>query len=203
LTGVVVPSPPGPVPESLRELLDVLDEEPVCPPDLLDLAGRVAERFFASTGEVLKSALPAKLPASGAVRYRITERGAFAAAGADSLEKAILEALSGGEAGRVRDLPGEGAGRQAAVRALEERGWIRPASGARDRARRKEIAYDLGPVRGADAERALGRSRKGREVVAFLVSAGRPATGAEIREATNAGGAVLRALVAKGLLRSF
>jgi primosomal protein N' (replication factor Y) len=203
LTGIVVPSPPGPVPESLRELLEVLDEEPVCPEDLLELAGRVAERFYASTGEVLKSALPAKLPGSGAVRYRITERGAFAAAGAEPLEKAILEALSGGESARVRELPGDGASRRAAVRALEERGWIRPASTVRERAHRKEIAYDLGPVRGADAERALGRSRRGREALAFLLSAGRPATGAEIREASGAGGTVLRALVAKGLLRSF
>ena len=68
LTGVVVPSPPGPPPDSLREVLEVLDDEPVCPPDLLELAARVAERFFASPGEVLKTALPAKLPASGALR---------------------------------------------------------------------------------------------------------------------------------------
>ncbi|HKD18945.1 MAG TPA: primosomal protein N' [Thermoanaerobaculia bacterium] len=203
LTGIVLPSAPGPAPESLRELLEVLDEEPVCPPDLLELAERVAERFFASTGEVLKSALPARLPASGTVRYRITERGAFAAAGADPVEKAILEALSGGEPARVRDLPGDGTGRHAAMRALEERGWIRPAAAVRGRERRKEMAYDLGPLRGADAERALGRSRKGREALAFLVSAGRPATGGEIRAATGAGAAVLRVLVARGLLRSF
>jgi hypothetical protein len=47
----VVPLPPGPGPESLREVLEVLDQEPVCPPDLLELAGRVAERFFASTAK--------------------------------------------------------------------------------------------------------------------------------------------------------
>jgi primosomal protein N' (replication factor Y) len=203
LTGVVVTSPPDPPPDSLREILEVLDEEPVCPADLLQLAARVAERFFASTGEVLKSALPARLPASGAVRYRVTERGTFAAAAAEPLERAILEALSGGGLSRVRDLPGEGGARRSAVRALEERGWIRPVSNARERARRKEIAYDLGPVRGVEAERALGRSRKGREALAFLASAGRPASGAEIRAATGAGAAVLRALVSKELLRSF
>jgi primosomal protein N' (replication factor Y) len=203
LTGVVVPPEPGPPPDSLREILEVLDEEPVCPPGLLELAGRVAERFFASTGEVLKSALPAKLPASGAVRYRITERGAFAAAGADPQEKAILETLSGGDAARVRDLPGEGAERRTAVRALEERGWIRPISHVREPSRRREMAYDVGPLRGEEAERVLGRSRKGREVVAFLVSSGRPVSGAEVRAATGAGAAVLRVLVEKGLLRSF
>jgi primosomal protein N' (replication factor Y) len=203
LTGVVVASPPEPPPESLREILEVLDEEPVCPPDLLELAARVAERFFASAGEVLKSALPAKLPASGALRYRLTERGAFASASAEPLERAILDALSGGEPSRVRDLPGEGAARRSAVRRLEERGWIRPASSVREPERRKEIAYDLGPVRGVGAEKALGRSRKGRDALAFLASAGRPASGAEIRAATGAGSGVLRGLVAKGLLRSF
>jgi primosomal protein N' (replication factor Y) (superfamily II helicase) len=199
----VVPLPPGPGPESLREVLEVLDEEPVCPPDLLELAGRVAERFFASTGEVLKSALPAKLPQGGALRYRVTERGAFASAGADPLERMILEALAAGNASSVRDLPGDGASRRAAVRALEERGWIQPASAFRDPARRTEVAYELGPVRGAEAEQALGRSRKGREVLAFLGAAGRPASGAEIRAAAGAGAAVLRSLVAKELLRSF
>jgi primosomal protein N' (replication factor Y) len=61
LTGVVVDEPPEPAPGSTREILQVLDDEPVCPAELLATATRVAERFFASTGEVLKSALPARL----------------------------------------------------------------------------------------------------------------------------------------------
>ncbi|MBC8645771.1 MAG: hypothetical protein H7X85_01300, partial [Thermoanaerobaculia bacterium] len=60
-------------------MIEVLDEEPVCPPELLATASRVAERFFASLGEVLRAALPARLPAAGAVRYRITGRGAVGA----------------------------------------------------------------------------------------------------------------------------
>ena len=203
LTGIVVAGEPRPAPDGLRQVLEVLDEEPVCPPELLATAERVADRFFASTGEVLKSALPARLPASGAVRYRITEKGALGAASAAPEERPILERLASGESVRVVDIPGEGRGRLSAVRALEERGWIRPASGARLRAPRVELAYDLGPLRGAEMESALGRGRKGREAVAFLLALGRPASGAEIRAATGAGTALLRDLVAKGLLRSF
>ena len=49
LTGVVV-SASGPSAPGMREILEVLDPEPVCPADLLDLARRTAARFFASTG---------------------------------------------------------------------------------------------------------------------------------------------------------
>src|SRR5215472_1182692 len=79
LTGIVV-GEDGEETSGLRDLLEVLDDEPVCPPDLLRTAARVAQRFFASRGEVLKSALPARLATSGAARYRITEKGALARA---------------------------------------------------------------------------------------------------------------------------
>jgi primosomal protein N' (replication factor Y) len=203
LTGVVVEAEAGPAPESLRDVLEVLDEEPVCPPDLLATAQRVAQRFFASTGEVLKSALPARLPASGAVRYRVTEKGAVGASSSEADEKAILERLAGGESVRVVDLPGDGRRRLTAVRALEERGWIRPASGSKPRVARVEIAYEVGPLRDAELAAALGRSRKGRETAAFLASLGRAASGAEIRAAVGAGPGLLRGLVSKGVLRCF
>ena len=205
LTGVVVPGAGEPVaaaPGGLREVLDVLDAEPVCPPELLTTAQRVAERFFAATGEVLKSVLPARLPASGAVRYRITEKGALAGSSAAPAERAILDRLSSGDSLRVRELPGDGAQRRATLRGLEDKGWIRPA-GARLRVPRTELAYDLGPLRGAEAEGALGRSRRGREIVGWLAALGRPASGAEIRAAAGGGAAVLRSLVARGVLRSF
>jgi len=203
LTGVVVEPEAGAVPGSLRDLIEVLDEEPVCPPELLATAARVAQRFFSSTGEVLKSVLPAKLPASGAVRYRITEKGALGMDRTTPAEHAILERLASGESVRVIELPGEGRPRHEAMRALEDRGFIRAASAAPPRRARTEIAYELGALTGEDADRALGRSRKGREVLALLASLGRPASGAEIRVGTGAGSAVLRGLAAKGLVRSF
>src|SRR5262249_28711940 len=77
LTGIVTGSAPDSK-RALREVVEVLDAEPVCPPELLAAAKRVAHRFFASTGEVLKSALPARLARAGASRYELTDAGARA-----------------------------------------------------------------------------------------------------------------------------
>jgi primosomal protein N' (replication factor Y) len=203
LTGVVVGASAAPPPGALREILEVLDEEPVCPPELLATAARVAERFFASTGEVLKSALPARLPATGAVRYRITERGAFGRSGAPPAQGAILERLAGGETVRVVDLPGEGVERREALRALEERGFVRAVSAAKPKAARVEVAYAPGALAGEARERALGRSRRARETLAYLEALGRPATAAEARLAIGVSSAILRSMAGKGLLRTF
>jgi len=163
LTGIVLPEE-GEDSAGLREILEVLDPEPVCPPELLEAAQRVARRSFASVGEMLRSALPARLPAVGAIRYRITERGALARA--QGAEGKILDRLRDGATVRLSDLPV--AGRQEALRGLEERGLIRAVSAARDRRPRSEKAYL--PAAGTQVEHAalLKGSRRGRDVLAFL-----------------------------------
>lgn len=198
LTGVVLPGE-GEESPGLREIMEVLDTEPVCPPELLEAAERVARRSFASTGEVLKTALPARLPAAGAIRYRITERGALARA--QAAEGEILDRLRGGATARLSDLPVEG--RQEALRSLEERGFIRAVAAARDRRPRSEKAYMPGTGSPEDLAVLSKGSRRGREVLDYLGSLARPATAAEIRLQTGAGPAVLRNLLARGALRSF
>lgn len=203
LTGVVVPDETAPVP-GIRAIIEVLDPEPVCPPDVLSTAARVAQRFFASTGEVLKSALPARLPAAGAVQYRVTPRGALGAGRAEGAEREILERLSGGDSVRVVALPGEPRARREALRSLEERGWIRAVSApVREKTRAFETAY--APVRLSTEERRerLHKSRRGKAVLEFLDALGRPATGAEVRAETGAGVSVLRDLVSRGVLSRF
>ncbi len=198
LTGIVVASA-GEKAVGLRDVLEVLDAEPVCPPDLLPTVELVAKRFFASAGEVFKSALPARLPSAGAVRYRITEKGALAKA--TGVEGEILERLTGGDVVRIRDLPV--AGRQEAIRSLEERGWIRAVSSFSEGKSRREVAYVPQRVDAQERDRRLGRSRRGRDVLGYLDAIGRPATSAEIRLQTGSGAAVLRDLASRGLLHSF
>ena len=203
LTGIVVAVLPGREDDAgpaLREIVSVLDTEPVCPPELLDLARRTAARFFASTGEVLKSALPARLPAAGAIRYRITERGALGRA--SGAEAAILAALSGGESVRAIDLPLAKEGRAEAVRSLEERGWIRTVSAAPERRRRIESAYEA-TAETPDSDGSVRPSARGRDVLAWLRALGRPATAREARVETGAGPAVLKTLARQGLVRAF
>ena len=206
LTGIVVPGPPGesegraPV---LRDVLEVLDDEPVCTPELLETAAKVAQRFFAAPGEVWKSVLPARLPAAGSVRYRITEKGALAAARAPAEERPVLEALADGRSARVSELPPDARPGREVLRSLEERGWIRAVSTERRVQRRAVVAYLPGRLDRDGRDRLLRRSPKGRAVVSWLDSLGRPATAAEIRLATGAGPAVLRTLAAKGVLSTF
>ena len=219
LTGIVLPeAPAAPTPGPtaagkgteaegrevvLREVLEVLDDEPVCPPELLETAAKVAQRFFAAPGEVLKSVLPARLPAAGSVRYRITEKGALAAARAPADERPLLEALADGRSARISEIPPEARPGRDVLRALEERGWIRAVSTERRAARRPILAYLPGRLDRAERDALLRRSRRGRQVVGWLDSLGRPATAAEIRLATGAGPSVLRTLAAKGVLSSF
>ncbi|HEX9305765.1 MAG TPA: primosomal protein N' [Thermoanaerobaculia bacterium] len=187
----------------LRGVLEVLDDAPVCPPEMLETAAKVAHRFFAAEGEILKSALPARLHATGSVRYRITEKGALAAARADTEARPFLEALADGRVARLAELPPEARPRRETVRALEEKGWIRAVSRERREARRPILAYLPSRVGAAERETLLGRSRRGREALAWLDELGRPATAADVRLATGAGPAVLRGLAQKGLLLTF
>ncbi len=207
LTGVVVAEPSSEVPgegdAALRDVLEVLDEEPVCPTELLETAAKVAERFFAAEGEILRSALPARLPAPGAVSYRITEKGALAAERAAEEERPLLQALADGRPARAAELPAESRPRREVLRSLEDRGWIRAVSAARQRVRRPVLAYLPSRVGREEREAGLARTRRGRDVLDYLDSLGRPATSAEIRLATGAGPPVVRALAEKGLLLSF
>jgi primosomal protein N' (replication factor Y) len=206
LTGIVVPDAPreregkGPV---LRDVLEALDDQPVCTPELLETATRVAQRFFAAPGEVLKSVLPARLPAAGSVRYRITEKGALAAARAPGDERPVLEALADGRTARMSELPPEARPSREVLRSLEERGWVRAVSTERRAVRRPVVGYLPGRLDRSERDGLVRRSPKGRAVVDWLDSLGRPATAAEIRLATGAGPAVLRGLAAKGVLSTF
>jgi primosomal protein N' (replication factor Y) len=206
LTGIVVSDAP-PAPDgkevALRDVLEVLDDEPVCPPELLETATKVAQRFFAAPGEVLKSVLPARLPAAGSVRYRIAEKGALAATRAPREERPFLEALADGRSARIAELPPEARPTRDVLRSLEQRGWIRAVSTERRAARRPVIAYLPGRLDRREREELLRRSRRGRAVADWLESLGRPATAAEILLATGAGPSVLRTLAAKGVLSTF
>ena len=154
-------------------------------------------------GEVLRSALPARLPAAGAVRYRITEKGRFGEGASAAGEHAFLDRLADG-------------GRFASPSSLR-----RPARPATSFGRSRS-AVGSGPRRRIGGRHAapsartcprastqteldllLRRSRRGRDVFAYLQPLGRPATAAEILLATGAGPGVLRSLAAKGVLATF
>jgi primosomal protein N' (replication factor Y) len=58
---------------AIKDVIDVLDDIPVCTPDLLDLTKWIAEYYVCSWGEALKSALPAGVTVGW--RPEIRDRG--------------------------------------------------------------------------------------------------------------------------------
>ena len=78
LTGVIVEE--GPPEDSLdfavKDVLDVLDDVPVCTAELLDLTRWIADYYVCSWGEALKAALPAGTTVETERRLRRTEADA-------------------------------------------------------------------------------------------------------------------------------
>ena len=72
----------------------MLDPEPIIPPDILDLAGRLSRRFFSSWGELLRPAVPPALSGASSMKVSLTEPGRAAlAAGSLSREEARIAGL--------------------------------------------------------------------------------------------------------------
>ncbi len=188
---------------SLRPLEEVLDREPVFPPDLLELAEFVARYYRAPLGEVLRGMLPSDLPPWGHQRVRLTSGGAIAPPRSDDEER-VVEALR--EAGRTSaaDLQRRlGLARLPEVLdRMSEDGRIVLES-RQGRGARYLAAVELTPGRLEDQLAACGRSPQGRSVVELLSALGRPATVAEITAEAGCTAAVVRRLVKLGLLRRF
>ncbi len=215
LVGVIVglrQEPPAGV--AMRLLEAVLDRAPVLAPDLLDLARFTAAYYLTPLGEVLRTMLPASLEPWGDRRVWLTDGGALAperagAAGAD--RRALIDALRGGGRFTLSQLQASlGLDDIDAVLAeLEAEGLVASEDG-RARTARYVAAVELAPAlagagegTAADRRAAIGRSAPGLAVAEFLAAAGRPATSAEVMDATGAGAGVLRRLVARGVLHQF
>jgi len=196
LYGVVVEDDPA-VPEgvALREVTSVLDDAPSVDAELRESTRILAERFFAPWGELLRAALPARLPSGEGTRYEITGAGAAAVFDAPPSDRLLLEELL--ESGRVGApaLAELAEGGRERLRALELRGWIRPV-GKPAREPKGQVVVSL-LAHGDDARTAAGRSKKAAEALRFLESLGRPALSEELR-AAGFSPALVRKLAEKG-----
>ncbi len=80
LTGYVIgplgkSPPPGVEPASIKPVLEVMDDEPLLAPELLELTRWVAEYYCCGWGEALKFALPAHREKKTVERYRLSVFG--------------------------------------------------------------------------------------------------------------------------------
>ena len=72
--------PPGVEPGSVRSVLEMMDDEPLLTPELLELTRWVAEYYCCTWGEALKFALPSHREKKTVERYRLSESGRVEAA---------------------------------------------------------------------------------------------------------------------------
>ncbi|MEM9292352.1 MAG: primosomal protein N' [Acidobacteriota bacterium] len=204
LVGVVMELP-AEAPEGvrLRPLEEVVDDDPVLSPELLELARFTADYYFAPPGEVIRALLPSDLPGGGERRLRLTDAGALALPSSE-VESQVVELLRESSSLSISELrqrlpvPELGA----VIEELIRRKRV-AASGSAGLGGRMKTAYDLAPGELEAHIEGAGRSPQGRAVIRTLADLARPATAAELTGAVGCTTAVLRRLVKKGILRSF
>ncbi|MCP3962119.1 MAG: primosomal protein N' [bacterium] len=187
----------------IREILEVLDVEPLLSAELLDLARFTADYYLAPIGETLRAMIPRDLPPWGNRRVSLTDAGALAQARSPE-EKQLVELLLARPRSRLAELQRySGIPRLARlVDDLRRRGRITVEEPER-RGTRYVKAVELRPGDLEQQLEACGRSPLGRAVVEYLSAAGRPATLREITGAVGCGNGVIRRLASLDLLREF
>ena len=188
---------------AVKDVLEVLDIEPVLSDELLRLARFAADYYLAPIGETVRAMIPADLPPWGNRRISLTNAGAIAPARSPT-EQQLVEILLErprarlAEVQRLSGIPGLAK----LVAELAEQGRISVEEPGR-RGTRYLKAVELRPGDRATQLESCGRSPVGRAVVDYLSALGRPATVREITAAVGCGPGVIRRLGSLGLLREF
>lgn len=128
LTGVALAVHSNRPEHETRDVLKLLDEEPVLDPELIDLARWIAQYYCAPIGEVLKGMLPLGGELRKETRYALTTlgrdiTGQLTPAKTSDAATAVLTML------KVRDhtaesLKGKVPGAQRVLKRLLDRGWV-------------------------------------------------------------------------------
>ena len=193
-------------PASVRALTEVLDDAPLLPGHLLELAAFVADYYRCPLGDTLAAMLPAGLLRADAEEVEVTTAGiGLDPSTLPAVQSAVLTVLQRGTRRRLPGLLAEaGAASRTPVEALAEAGLVRLRRHRRDRPPQAEVAA----VALADApieelvERA-GRARGQRAVVEWLAEQGRPALVAEVCAGAGCSPSTVRAAAERGLVTRF
>jgi primosomal protein N' (replication factor Y) len=156
MAGVVLRLHDDPPPVEARSILNILDEESILSPQLLDLAQWIAQYYLAPIGEVLRAMLPLMSEVRKQVLYRITDLGRetlFQGAEQGSSRRSrlspeeqdteykILNYLESGEAVRAPTLrSATGADRDLLTGMLRKK-WITRETAAAPRDSRRTVRY--------------------------------------------------------------
>jgi len=192
---------------SVREILRILDPEPLLTPELLQLGLWIADYYLAPLGEVFRAMLPLRSETRRARLLQLTEEGRRKL---EELAGSLLEeARIGEEAAFLRHLaahPGAavesvrrkfpGASPDLLARALAE-GWVTLSEVERERGRRKTLAVRLA---GLLPERLLKISPAARRILDVLGYEGPADDHRALLKAARAELTTLRRLQQAGLL---
>ncbi len=172
LTGVVLRLHDVAPEQDTREILSLIDEEPVLDSGLLKLAHWIAEYYCAPLGEVLKGMLPLSGEIRRSTQYSLTTKGhdlarQLSIAPLKDAATTVLTLLD--ERPRSTEyLAAKVEGARATLRSLVKRGWVvaEEQRQERDPLRASAERLEVGFVRRADPETKLKKSQ--RELLAFL-----------------------------------
>ena len=135
-------APPGR--GAIKDIVDVLDDEPFLPADIVALASWVADYYACGVGEALAAAMPPRAWVESEQRAEITASGAARLPAEGGMRRRLLEALTGGNPAPVARLERHGPGVRAALGSLEREGHVvmsRPIVGSAAAFRTERIAH--------------------------------------------------------------
>jgi primosomal protein N' (replication factor Y) len=118
--------------DTVKDILDVLDDEAFLPADVVTLATWVSEYYACGAGEAVAAAMPPRAWIESERHARITETGEARMLTERGMRRQVLDALTGGATVRVDALAGTARGQHAALLGLERDGLVeitRPLKG--------------------------------------------------------------------------
>lgn len=194
LTGVVVGADARPAdPLKVKQVSQILDDEPSLSDDLLELTRWVSEYYMCSWGEAARAALPPGIDVSSSLRVRAADDPPDSD---DAVERAVLDHLVGREDASVVALSRAVDGcTPAAIRRMERKGLVQVFASVSSPRVRTATERIIGLVE----PNAQAPGAKQRAVLEFLAGKGDLAVSA-VLEATGASSATLRSLERRGVV---
>jgi primosomal protein N' (replication factor Y) len=191
---------------SIRNIAEIVDPEPLLPPHLFHLADFISRYYRCPLGDTLATVLPVGLLRSDGEIARLTQAGAgFDPADLPGKRGAILAELQASTKLRVPTLLSRaGVAGRSPLDALVEAGLASVSRRRRDRSPEAEVAaVQLPEIPIDELLEKCSRAPRRREVLEWMAEQGRPALAAEVCTEVGCSPSTLRAMEKAGLLIRF
>jgi len=191
---------------SIRAVEEVLDEAPLLPQHLMDIAEFISGYYRCPLGTTLASMIPARLFRSDAEEAQLTPAGAgVEIENVPKAQGAILAVLQATPRLKVPTLLGRaGLAGRGPLDATVASGWVHLRSRRRDRPPQIEVmAVQLAPEPLDELLEKCHRAPRQRQVLEWLAAEARPALASEVSRETGCSSATLRTMAKRDLIQRF